>query len=56
MSDDPDDLDADTPDREAFQHDPVEHASVEAGMSVADLAAEYGKAGVGLPTSRRPSR
>jgi deoxyhypusine synthase len=35
------------PDREEFHHDPVEHASVSAGMSVADLAEEYGKAGIG---------
>ena len=35
------------PDREEFDHDPVEHARVSAGMSVADLAEEYGKAGIG---------
>jgi len=35
------------PEREEFDHDPVEHARVTAGMSVADLADEYGKAGIG---------
>ncbi|WP_336133979.1 deoxyhypusine synthase [Natronomonas amylolytica] len=43
MSDD----DYEEPDREEFHHDPVEHASVSAGMSVADLAEQYGKAGIG---------
>lgn len=36
-----------TPDREEFAHDPIEHASVSAGMSVGDLVAEYGNTGVG---------
>jgi deoxyhypusine synthase len=45
MSDD--DHDDPEPDREEFHHDPVEHASVSAGMSVADLVGEYGKAGIG---------
>ena len=39
--------DDERPDREKFGHDPVEHARVSAGMSVADLAEEYGKAGIG---------
>ena len=39
--------DDERPDREEFGHDPVEHASVSAGMSVADLADAYGSAGIG---------
>ena len=35
------------PDREEFRHDPVDHAAVEAGMSVADLIGQYGRAGIG---------
>jgi deoxyhypusine synthase len=35
------------PDREEFRHDPVEHATVGAGMSVADLIEQYGRAGIG---------
>ncbi|QLD90966.1 deoxyhypusine synthase [Natronomonas salina] len=35
------------PEREEFGHDPVEHAEVSAGMSVADLAEQYGRAGIG---------
>ena len=35
------------PDREEFDHDPVGHARVEAGMSVADLVEQYGRAGIG---------
>jgi deoxyhypusine synthase len=35
------------PERAAFDHDPVEHAEVSAGMTVAELAGEYGKAGIG---------
>ncbi|WP_299232590.1 deoxyhypusine synthase [Natronomonas sp.] len=38
---------AETPHREAFDHDPIGHARVSAGMSVAELAAEYGEAGIG---------
>jgi deoxyhypusine synthase len=37
----------DAPDRAEFGHDPVEHAEVAAGMTVAELADEYGKAGIG---------
>ena len=33
--------------REEFSHDPVAHAEVRAGMTVGDLAAAYGDAGVG---------
>ncbi|WP_254535600.1 deoxyhypusine synthase [Halomarina litorea] len=36
-----------TPRREEFRHDPVGHASVGAGMSVADLVEQYGRAGIG---------
>ncbi|WP_339102463.1 deoxyhypusine synthase [Haloterrigena salinisoli] len=35
------------PEREAFSHDPVGHAEVRAGMTVGELADEYGNAGVG---------
>ncbi len=46
-----DDADEDSggggPDREEFSHDPVDHARVEPGMSVADLVAQYGRAGIG---------
>ncbi|WP_338737777.1 deoxyhypusine synthase [Haloplanus salilacus] len=33
--------------REEFHEDPLEHTEVWAGMSVGDLATEYGKAGIG---------
>jgi deoxyhypusine synthase len=36
----------DTP-REEFQHDPVGHSEVRAGMTVEELIEEYGKAGIG---------
>jgi len=35
------------PPREEFGHDPVGHAQVGAGMSVADLIEQYGRAGIG---------
>lgn len=35
------------PEREAFDHDPVGHARVSAGMTVAELTSEYGNAGIG---------
>ncbi|WP_226039605.1 deoxyhypusine synthase [Natrinema sp. DC36] len=35
------------PDRETFSHDPIGHAEVRAGMTVGELADEYGNAGVG---------
>ncbi|MBZ6494901.1 deoxyhypusine synthase [Natrinema longum] len=34
-------------DRETFAHDPIGHAEVRAGMTVGELADEYGSAGVG---------
>lgn len=39
--------DSDVPPREEFHHDPIEHASVSAGMTVGELVAEYDKAGIG---------
>jgi deoxyhypusine synthase len=38
--------DDETP-RETFSHDPVGHAEARAGMTVGELAAEYGAAGIG---------
>ncbi|WP_129113069.1 deoxyhypusine synthase [Halegenticoccus tardaugens] len=35
------------PRREEFEHDPVSHAEVRAGMTVGELADEYGRAGIG---------
>ena len=35
------------PEREAFDHDPVGHARVSSRMTVAELATEYGSAGIG---------
>jgi deoxyhypusine synthase len=46
MSDEEDD-EPEPPEREEFGHDPVDHARVSAGMSVADLAEQYGRAGIG---------
>ncbi|WP_226010569.1 deoxyhypusine synthase [Halomicrobium salinisoli] len=37
-------------DRETFDHDPVGHSEVRAGMTVGELAAEYGDAGIGAAT------
>jgi deoxyhypusine synthase len=37
----------DSPGREAFDHNPIDHARVSSGMSVSELATEYGKAGIG---------
>jgi deoxyhypusine synthase len=42
-----DDATEDRPLREEFRHDPVGHARVRAGMTVGELATEYGKAGIG---------
>jgi deoxyhypusine synthase len=39
--------DADGPEREEFDHDPVGHADVWAGMTVGDLTEQYGEAGIG---------
>jgi len=36
-----------TDDRETFDHDPVGHAEARAGMTVGELADEYGDAGIG---------
>ena len=33
--------------RETFQHDPIGHAEVRGGMTVGELADEYGRAGIG---------
>ncbi len=46
MSDDERD-DHRPPERETFDHDPVGHATVSPGMTVAELASEYGRAGIG---------
>jgi len=46
MTDDAEHADGDTP-REEFHDDPLGHAEVWAGMSVGDLATEYGQAGIG---------
>jgi len=35
------------PEREEFAHDPVDHVEVRAGMSVAELVEQYGRAGIG---------
>ncbi|MFB6142978.1 MAG: deoxyhypusine synthase family protein, partial [Halorientalis sp.] len=35
------------PERETFGHDPVAHAEARAGMTVGELATEYGAAGIG---------
>ena len=47
MSDDEDDHHVH---REAFHHDPIAHAEARAGMTVGELADEYGSAGVGAAT------
>lgn len=46
MSDDHD-HDANEPPREEFHENPIEHTRVRAGMTVDELVAEYGKAGIG---------
>ena len=38
------------PERTTFRHDPVGHAAIRAGMTVGELADEYGRAGVGAAT------
>jgi deoxyhypusine synthase len=59
MSDDaPDEATQDSsghegPDREEFHEAPIGHAKVRAGMSVGELATEYGKAGIGAATVDR---
>ncbi|MFB6133510.1 MAG: deoxyhypusine synthase family protein, partial [Halanaeroarchaeum sp.] len=48
MTDEPTDHDeAERPDREEFEPDPVGHTDVWAGMTVGELIDEYGKAGIG---------
>ncbi|MFB6102377.1 MAG: deoxyhypusine synthase [Haloplanus sp.] len=48
MTDDADEGDdGHHPPREEFHEEPLDHADVWAGMSVGDLATEYGKAGIG---------
>jgi len=42
-----DDHDHQEPHRETFSHDPIAHAEARAGMTVGELANEYGNAGVG---------
>ena len=39
-----------TSDRETFSHDPIGHAEARAGMTVGELADEYGNAGLGAST------
>ncbi|EMA44434.1 deoxyhypusine synthase [Halococcus saccharolyticus] len=46
MTDDTDEG-ADVPPREEFHHDPIEHTTVQEGMTVGELVEEYGKAGIG---------
>lgn len=41
------------PEREEFSHDPIGHTSVHAGMTVGELAAEYGNAGIGAADLHR---
>ncbi len=47
------DMADETPDREEFAHDPIDHANVRAGMTVGDLVTEYGNAGVGAADLHR---
>ncbi|MFB6083490.1 MAG: deoxyhypusine synthase [Halorientalis sp.] len=47
MSDDGTPESDEQPPRETFEHDPIGHAAARAGMTVGELAAEYGEAGVG---------
>ena len=42
-----DDHEYEPPERETFDHDPVAHAEARAGMTVGELATEYGDAGIG---------
>ncbi|WP_049979263.1 deoxyhypusine synthase [Halolamina rubra] len=41
------DADSEETERREFQHDPIGHASVSAGMSVGELVEQYGDAGIG---------
>jgi deoxyhypusine synthase len=47
MTDDGDDHEWQPPERETFSHDPIAHAEARAGMTVGQLAEEYGQAGIG---------
>jgi deoxyhypusine synthase len=47
MTDDHDGADNPDPDRETFHHDPIGHADVGGGMTVAELVEQYGAAGIG---------
>ena len=49
-----DDHDEETP-RETFHHDPIGHAEARGGMTVGELADEYGKAASARRTCTRPS-
>lgn len=44
------------PDREEFRHDPIGHTTVRAGMSVGDLANEFGNAGIGAADVHEATR
>jgi deoxyhypusine synthase len=44
------DTEAHDPEREEFHEAPIGHARVRGGMTVGDLATEYGKAGIGAAT------
>ncbi|MFB6187839.1 MAG: deoxyhypusine synthase family protein, partial [Halobacteriaceae archaeon] len=41
---------SDSPEREEFDHAPIEHMDIWGGMSVNELVSEYGKAGIGAET------
>ncbi|MEZ3143696.1 deoxyhypusine synthase [Halobaculum sp. MBLA0143] len=47
MTDDTDEAGYEPPERELFEDDPVGHATVAGGMTVAELVAQYGDAGIG---------
>jgi len=47
---DPESETADGPEREEFHEAPIGHARVRGGMTVGELATEYGKAGIGAAT------
>ncbi|MFB6178941.1 MAG: deoxyhypusine synthase [Halorientalis sp.] len=47
MTEDADDHEYQPPERETFAHDPITHAEARAGMTVGELATEYGQAGIG---------
>jgi deoxyhypusine synthase len=45
--------DGEAPDRETFHENPIGHARVRAGMTVGELVAEYGEAGIGAADVER---